>query len=158
MREGEIVFFKKKEKFRIPVSGRIIPLEEVNDPAFSNKALGDGFAIKIDEGHIYAPFSGEVTLVYPTHHAYGLKNKKGMEVLIHVGLDTVNLNGQGLTSYVKQGDKIYQGDLMCDVDMESLKENYDLTTPVIFVSGETVNVSEYKRCKALEEDIIHTNK
>lgn len=148
-------FKKKKEKFKLPVTGKIIPLEKVNDPVFSKKSLGDGFAIEIEGGKIYAPFSGVISLVYPTHHAYGIKNKKGTEILIHIGMDTVNLNGEGLEAFVKEGDKINQGDLIASIDIDSLKnKGYDITTPVIFVSGEKVNILKNEKCLALQEDAI----
>lgn len=148
-------FKKKKEKFKLPVTGKIIPLEKVNDPVFSKKSLGDGFAIEIEGGKIYAPFSGVISLVYPTHHAYGIKNKKGTEILIHIGMDTVNLNGEGLEAFVKEGDKINQGDLIASIDIDSLKnKGYDITTPVIFVSGEKVKILKNEKCLALQEDAI----
>ena len=109
------------EEFAAPVSGTLMPITEVADKVFSSKAMGDGIAIDPTEGKIYAPFSGEITVAFPTGHAYGLKAANGREVLIHIGMDTVELNGQGFKPAVKQGDIVKQGDLLTEVDLDYIR-------------------------------------
>lgn len=87
-------------------------LEEVNDEAFAQKMMGDGIAIVPSDGKVVAPVDGEVTMVFPTNHALGLKLDGGVEVLLHIGIDTVEMNGEGFQSFVKQGDKVKQGDCL----------------------------------------------
>lgn len=92
-------------KSRICISGyrKIIPVDQVEDETFASKILGDGFAVELTDGEVIAPFDGEVTAAFPTGHAYGLKREDGLECLIHIGLDTVELNGSGFDVKVKQG-------------------------------------------------------
>ena len=124
----------------LPVKGEIIPITEVEDKVFSEKLMGDGFAVKPSEGKVYAPFSGEITVAFPTGHAYGMKCDNGKEILIHVGMDTVELDGKGFTQHVKQGDRVKQGDLLCEVDLDFIKKSGKSTvTPVIFTDGTTVS-------------------
>lgn len=134
--------FKKKEKTNIvaPVSGELIELEKVNDPVFSQKMMGDGFAIVPNVQNqtfdIYAPIDAEVVSLPVTKHAVGLRNREGQEILIHIGIDTVNLKGQGFTSYVTQADYVHQGEKLISVDDNVLKQNkLDDTVMVILVKG-----------------------
>lgn len=123
-----------------PLSGEIIPLEDVNDKVFSQKMMGDGIAIKPTVGKIIAPFDGVVEVAFETKHAIGLKSYDGCELLIHVGLDTVELEGVGYTMHVKKGDALSKGDLLLEFDMKTIQSaGYDLTTPVIIT-----NTSMYK--------------
>lgn len=134
--------FKKKEKTNIvaPVSGKLIELEKVNDPVFSQKMMGDGFAIVPNVQNqtfdIYAPIDAEVVSLPATKHAVGLRNREGQEILIHIGIDTVDLKGKGFTSYVNQGNYVHQGEKMISVDDNVLKQNkLDDTVMVILVKG-----------------------
>ena len=123
-----------KSKFRLnsPVSGEIIELSRVNDKVFSDKILGDGCAIIPQDGKIYSPVDGVISNVTDTMHAYAIESEEGFEILVHVGLDTVKLKGEGFKSYVKNGDKVRTGDLIAEVDLQFLKsKNIDITTPVI---------------------------
>ncbi len=134
--------FKKKETFQSIGTGKLVPLESVSDQMFSKKLLGDGFAINLSIGEVYAPFSGELTVAFPTGHAFGLKNKQGHEVLIHIGIDTVELDGEGFTSFVKQGDTVKQGQLLAKVNLDSLvKAGKDPVTMVVFTNGETIEIN-----------------
>ena len=100
---------KQEEKdFISPMQGRLMPLTEVEDQVFSQGLMGDGFAVELKDGQVLAPFSGEVVMTFPTKHAYGLRREDGLEVLIHIGMDTVQLNGEGFESYVQQGDQVVQ--------------------------------------------------
>ncbi|MFV0550867.1 MAG: PTS glucose transporter subunit IIA [Anaerorhabdus sp.] len=128
--------FKKREKFILPVSGNCIPMEKVNDTVFSQKMMGDGFAIIPSDKTIYSPFSGEVSVLFPTKHAIGIKSDAGVEVLIHVGIDTVSLKGEGFESFVQQGDKITQGDKLIDVDFDLIKQKgFDPVVVIIFTNN-----------------------
>lgn len=125
--------FKKKEVITAPVAGTIIPLEEVKDPVFSQKMMGDGFAVVPSGQTVYAPMSGIISVCFPTHHAIGMKMDNGAEVLIHIGIDTVKLGGEGFKALVEQGQTIKQGDPLVHVDLNLLKtKGYDATVMVVF--------------------------
>lgn len=128
----------KKEEFKIvvPVDGMLIPLNEVPDQMFSQKLMGDGFAV-IPEGNIIvAPLSGVAESVFPTGHAVGIKTKDGIECIVHIGLDTVELNGEGFKPLIKQGTKIKAGDPMIEIDRELISfKGYSVTTMVVFPLG-----------------------
>lgn len=126
--------------FLVPMSGQIIPLSQVNDSVFAEKTLGDGFAIIPSDNKIYAPFDGEIVSLYPTKHAIGLKDKNNNEILIHVGIDTVNLKGEGFTLHVVQGEHVKSGQLLLEFDEKVMKEKeVDLTTPVVFVGNKEID-------------------
>lgn len=119
-----------------PISGEIVHLNAVPDPTFSQKMMGDGIAINPNEGKVVAPFDGEVILTFPTKHAIGLKNSLGMEILIHIGLETVSLDGQGFELHVKQGEKVTQGDVLITFDLHRIKEKAaSAITPVVLTNG-----------------------
>lgn len=120
-----------------PVTGEVKELSEVEDEAFSSGALGKGFAIVPSEGKIYAPVDGTVSTFFPTGHAIGLLSDGGTEVLIHVGMDTVKLNGKGFTPKVQQGAKVKKGDLLLEFDINLIKkEGYSTVTPVIITNSD----------------------
>lgn len=120
-----------KEEIFCPLKGELRPLTEVNDPTFSGEILGKGVAIIPSEGKLYAPFDGEVSMVFETKHAIGLI-KEDVEMLIHVGLETVSLEGKYFTAKVQAGDKIKKGDLLIEFDLDAIaKAGYDTITPVI---------------------------
>jgi len=104
------------ETILAPVAGEVVPLADVNDPVFSSGAMGQGLAIKPSEGVVYAPADAEVTIAFATGHAYGLKTSNGAEILIHVGIDTVSMNGEGFNHTVAQGDKVKAGDVLGTFD------------------------------------------
>ncbi|MBR4162315.1 MAG: PTS trehalose transporter subunit IIBC, partial [Solobacterium sp.] len=146
---------QRAESFAAPVSGRIMPVTEVADQVFSSKAMGDGIAIDPTEGKIYAPFSGEITVAFPTGHAYGIKAANGKEVLIHIGMDTVELEGKGFKPCVKQGDIVKQGDLLTEVDLDYIRsQGKPVVTPVIFTDGTAVELVKEGNVNAKETDII----
>ncbi len=119
-----------------PVSGKIIPLGEVPDPVFSEKVLGDGIAIIPRDGKILSPVNGEISSVTDTHHAYGFHSDDGLDILVHFGLETVSLKGEGFTSHVKEGDKVKIGDLIAEVDLKLLEQkNIQNITPVLVCGG-----------------------
>lgn len=120
------------EKIKSPMNGTVIPLSEVPDAVFSSEMLGKGFGVEPSEGKAYAPVDGEVTTVFDTKHAIGLMSKHGVELLIHIGMDTVKLNGKGFDVKVKTGDQVKAGDLLAEFDMDLIKgEGYPVTTAVV---------------------------
>ena len=120
------------EEVNQPIEGKIIPLNQVEDDAFSQEVLGKGIAIIPSEGKVYAPFDGTVITLFPTKHAIGIVSDNGCEVLIHIGMNTVQLNGKYFTSHVQQGDKVKKGQLLVEFDIDHiLQEGYNLETPVI---------------------------
>lgn len=154
--------FRKKttENYTAFMSGELLPLENVNDGVFSKKMMGDGFAIEPVDTQVVAPIDGKIVMVFPTHHAYGIKTKKGQELLIHLGLDTVELDGEGFESFVKVGDKIKQGDLIARMDVERVKElGKETISMLIFTSGGNIDILKaHRQVKANESDIIEVDK
>ena len=115
-----------------PIKGKVIPLSEVEDEAFSSGLLGKGVAMIPEEGVIYAPANGEISAFFPTGHAIGMKTEDGLEILIHVGMDTVQLDGKGFTPLVSKGDIVNKGQKLLKFDKEFIKEEgYSLVTPVL---------------------------
>ena len=120
------------EEIKSPMNGTVILLSEVPDAVFSSEMLGKGFGVEPSEGKAYAPVDGEVTTVFDTKHAIGLMSKHGVELLIHIGMDTVKLNGKGFDVKVKTGDQVKAGDLLAEFDMDLIKgEGYPVTTAVV---------------------------
>ena len=127
--------FKKKEiQIVSPVKGVTQEIETVNDPMFAEKMMGDGIAIKPEEGKFYAVESGTLSAFFPTMHAYGITLDNGTEILVHIGINTVNANGEGFTSDKKQGQRVEKGDLIITADLDKLKEKYDMTTMVVITN------------------------
>ncbi|HEL2008829.1 TPA: PTS glucose transporter subunit IIA [Streptococcus suis] len=116
--------------------GEVVELNKVNDAVFSTGVMGNGFAIVPTEGKVFAPFAGKVTMVFETKHAIGLRSDNGVEVLVHIGLDTVNLKGEHFNVRIKEGDTIEAGQLLVEFDLEKLKElGYDTIIPFIVTNG-----------------------
>lgn len=125
------------------MDGTLIPLHQVKDELFSQKMMGDGFAIIPTTGNVYAPISGEITTVFPTGHAYGIVGANGVEVLIHLGIDTVTHEGHGFVKKVKVGDMVKQGDLLAIMDLQYFIDNeVDTTSIVIFTKGQEVKLNK----------------
>ncbi len=123
------------EKLRSPIVGEVVALNEVNDPVFSSGVMGQGIAVKPAKGVVYAPADAEIAIAFPTGHAYGLKTDNGAEILIHVGIDTVSMNGEGFEAKVSQGDRVKAGDVIGTFDSEAIAANgLDDTTMVIITN------------------------
>ncbi|HFK2953365.1 TPA: glucose PTS transporter subunit IIA, partial [Clostridioides difficile] len=143
--DEELVFNENNENFVSPAKGKIVALENVPDETFSKKMLGDGFAIDIIDGKIVSPISGKLETVFSSGHAFGIKGTNG-EVLIHVGIDTVELNGDGFDVAVKQGDMVKQGDVLVNVDLKRIHELGKSTlTMVLFPDGKKVNILDINK-------------
>lgn len=141
------------EYFVSPAKGKIIALEEVPDKTFSQKLLGDGFAIDITDGKIIAPISGKLETVFPSGHAFGIKGANG-EVLLHIGIDTVSLNGEGFDVKVKQGDFVKQGDVLVNVDLDKIHQLGKSTlTMVLFTEGNKVKNNNLNKEVQVNEQI-----
>lgn len=139
-------FLKMKKHFEVvsPMNGEIIPISEVEDDAFSQKMLGDGVAVVPTNGLVLAPVDGKIVQIFNTLHAYGICSDDGTEILIHIGINTVELKGNGFKSFVSNGQKIKKSDKIAEVDIDLLKEKgYSLQTPVIITNIDSVKNPEY---------------
>lgn len=128
------MFGGKEEKKTVlaPAAGKAVSLKEVNDPTFSQEILGKGVAIIPSEGKIVAPADGTISVFFETKHAVSISAENGVEIIVHVGLDTVNLKGEHFTAHKQQGDKVKAGELLLEFDMKAIKAaGYDVITPVI---------------------------
>ena len=146
------MFFRKKDKFKkilSPLNGKICKLEEVPDEVFSQKMLGDGVAVIPTDGTICSPVSGVVSQITDTLHAYCITSDDGLDILIHFGIDSVKLKGEGFEALVKEGDKVTPGTPICKADIEFIKEKgYNLHTPVLIT-----NMDDIKNIKTLEGEV-----
>ena len=146
--------FKKKEKKHVigsPAKGKAVSLKEVNDPTFAEEMLGKGAAVIPEEGKIYAPADGEIGMVFDTLHAVSMTTDFGAEILIHIGLDTVKMKGDGFTGHVKAGDHVKKGDLLLEVDLAKLKTaGYDTITPVL-----VCNTPDYASVEGIQADAVN---
>lgn len=124
-----------------PLTGEVTPLSEVPDQVFSEKMMGDGIAIKPSQSEVRAPFNGKVQMIFPTKHAIGLVSDSGLELLIHIGLDTVKLNGEGFTLHVEEGQEVKQGDLLINFDLDYIRNHAKSDiTPIIVTQGNITNL------------------
>lgn len=148
---GLFDFMKKKGMvLAAPVKGECIPISQVADPTFAEEILGKGIAIQPAEGKFYAPADGVVSTVFPTGHAIGVTTPEGMEILIHVGLDTVQLKGQFFRTMVQADQKVNKGDLLLEADLEEIANaGYDTVTPMI-----VCNSSDYSEVNCKTEGIV----
>ncbi|WP_338471613.1 PTS system trehalose-specific EIIBC component [Niallia sp. XMNu-256] len=134
-----MVNLNQKETIFAPLSGKVTPLESVPDPTFSGKMMGDGIAIEPTDGKVVSPVDGEVILTFPTKHAVGLRSKSGIELLIHIGIETVTMNGEGFEVHVKQGEHVKVGDPLVTFDLQLIKEKAaSHITPIIVTNGDKV--------------------
>lgn len=135
-----------------PVTGNVIPVNQVKDEAFASEAMGKGVGIQPENGKVYAPFDGSIDAVFPTGHLVGMSDVNGTQILIHIGIDTVKLEGRGFELKVAQGDKVKKGDLLVEFDKNLLeKEGYD-STVMFIVSDPTKNVNVHEGRKEAVKD------
>ena len=153
--QPEAVEIAKKQEIYSVANGTVIPIEEVNDDVFSNKMMGDGFAVIPTNGDIFAPIAGKVLSVFPTKHAVGIQTASGIEVLLHMGIDTVSLNGEPFTVYIEEGQQIARGQLIATVDLQALEEaNRSNDMIVIFTNGDLVEDLEINTGDSLANEVI----
>lgn len=142
------LFFKKKNKSNeiiiyAPIAGQIKPIEKLQDKTFAEKVMGDGIAIIPTVGEVHAPIDGKISALLDTKHAYGISGEDGVELLIHVGQDTVNLKGQHFETNKKEGDEIKKGDLLGTFNIAAIvKDGYNVATPVILIAGGEYKIKE----------------
>lgn len=146
------MFFKKKKmKMVAPVTGKAVAITEVEDPVFKEKVLGDGVAILPEEDDFYAPCSGKIVQIAHTYHAICIESDDGVELLIHLGMDTVELEGEGFTCYVKTGDHVNAGDKLITMDRSFVQEKgYKTDTPCIITNMDAVKNAEF-----LTGEVVH---
>lgn len=132
------------QKLIAPLSGSILRLEDVPDPTFAEKMMGEGIAIEPNEGEVVAPVDGEIVQVFPTKHAVGLRTTEGLEILIHVGIDSVQMDGEGFEVHVKAGDAVRAGDRLLTFSLELLRKKASSTiTPVVITNSDAVDSIEW---------------
>ncbi|WP_019421339.1 PTS sugar transporter subunit IIA [Paenibacillus sp. OSY-SE] len=134
-------FGKKKKTISItaPITGKAVALEQVPDPAFAQKIIGDGIAIEPEQGVLIAPFDGQVIHLIDTYHSLVLGHESGLELLIHIGVNTVSLQGKPFKPHVKTGDKVKKGQTLIEFDIAQIKEaGLPVITPVIVANGDVV--------------------
>ena len=141
-------FLKKKDKgieIGSPVKGKAVPISKVSDPTFGEEILGKGVAIQPADGKIYAPADGTIEMLFDTKHAVSMTTTEGVELLVHIGLDTVALKGEHFTAHKENGDAVKKGDLLISVDLEAVKgAGYDVITPMV-----VCNTSDYQTVEAV---------
>ncbi|MDE6952781.1 MAG: PTS system trehalose-specific EIIBC component [Erysipelotrichales bacterium] len=140
------------DDFHSPLTGTVLSLSQVEDKVFSEGLMGEGFAVNLKDGQVVAPFTGEVVMTFPTKHAYGLKRADGLEVLIHLGMDTVELNGEGFESFVEIGDIVTQGQVIAKVDLDFVKsKGKSLISPVVITSGQHMLLNQIEDIQSNEK-------
>lgn len=133
-------FRNREETIVAPLTGHVRLLEDVPDPVFAQKMMGDGLAIEPTDGIVVSPINGEVIQVFPTKHAIGLRSDRGVEILIHVGIDTVHMQGEGFEAYVKVGDRVRAGDLLLSFDLSLVQQKAkSYLTPMVITNGDVVS-------------------
>lgn len=152
------MFWKKKKTGSIfsVCNGQTVKLSEVPDPVFSERILGDGVALFPESSDIYAPVDGKIIQVFDTKHAYSILSDDGLEILVHIGLNTVELNGQGFKSFVKNGDTIKKGDKIAEINIEYIESmGCQLYTPIIITNLDKIQKIDVKeQCVKKGEEII----
>ncbi|APH07005.1 PTS sugar transporter subunit IIA [Bacillus weihaiensis] len=135
---------KTEETLYSPLTGEVLKLEDVPDPVFSQKLMGEGFAVEPSDGSVVSPINGQVIQVFHTKHAIGLRSETGVEILIHIGLETVSLDGDGFEVHVKEGQKVKVGDLLISAHLSLISEKAEsIITPIVMTNSDVIEeVSE----------------
>ncbi|WP_414046425.1 PTS sugar transporter subunit IIA [Macrococcus equi] len=130
----------KTIEIKAPISGNYVAIENIPDPVFAQKMMGEGFGIEPNEGIVVSPIDGEIVNVFPTKHAIGIKATNGLEILIHVGLETVAMNGEGFDTKISAGDKVKVGDELLTFDIDLIKEKASsVISPVIITNSDIID-------------------
>ncbi|WP_270285237.1 PTS transporter subunit IIBC [Streptococcus koreensis] len=155
VQQAEVPFKGVTEEVHSVAEGQVIELEKVQDPVFSQKMMGDGFAVEPANGQIVSPVAGKVTSVFPTKHALGLVTESGLEVLVHIGLDTVSLEGKPFTVKVEEGQTVAAGDLLVEADLDAIREAGRATsTVVVFTNGAAIKSVTLTQTGQLPADAV----
>lgn len=154
----EVIFEKKQESEVIysPLKGDVVKLSEVNDPTFAQEIMGKGIAIEPSNGRVVSPVNGIVAAFFNTKHAIAIQSDKGAEILIHIGIDTVELEGNHFTANVEQGDRVSIGDLLVEFDVEAIKkEGYDVVTSIIITNTDKyIDINGTDNKEIIEKDCL----
>lgn len=148
------IFTKEDKVFYAPIKGEITDIKNCHDLIFSEQIVGPGALIIADEGKVYAPCDGKVTMVAHGNHAVGVETKRGIQVLVHVGIGTVDLEGKGFKAHVKSGQEVKKGDLLLEFDLDAIKEaGYNLESPVVITNPtiKKVNIVEIEKVEVGDE-------
>lgn len=146
------MFFSKKKKSKIVATqnGECVGIEAVPDPVFSKRLLGDGVAVIPEEDEVKSPVDGVVVQVFDTLHAYSIRSDDGLEILVHIGLNTVELGGEGFTPKVKNGDRVTRGEVLCLADIKFIKEKgYEIYTPIVITNSDELKSAEFLKGKVI---------
>lgn len=152
---------KKKNNYLLevfaPVDGKLIDLEELEDEVFREGMMGPGFAFEPSNGKFFAPIDGEVVTVFPTKHAYGIQHISGVEILLHIGLDTVTLKGEGFVNYVNQKDSVKIGSKLVEIDLKKIKTKVpSMQTPLVFTNLNNKKLTIVKKGQVKTGDLVAT--
>ncbi len=124
-----------------PMTGRVVSLDEVPDEVFSERVMGDGAAVRPDDGEVVAPMKGRIEKLFEGGHGFAVENEAGLQVLVHVGIDTVHLKGEGFSVHASEGDEVEAGVRIVSVDLDALtKKGIDMISPIVVISGQTPKV------------------
>lgn len=151
------MFFKSKKKQQIAATqnGECVDLDMVPDPVFSERLLGDGVAIIPEDNEVKSPVDGEVVQVFDTLHAYSIRSDDGLEILVHIGLNTVELSGEGFSPKVKTGDRVRKGEVLCVADIRLIKEKgYDIHTPIVITNSDDLKSFEILKGKTVGGETV----
>lgn len=141
----------KEIEITSPLNGKYVKLEDIPDPVFAEKMMGEGFGVDPTDGEVVAPMAGTVMQVFPTNHAVGIKTNNGLEVLIHIGLETVAMEGKGFEGHVSEGDKVEKGDKLVTFDMDLVKSEANSTiSPVIITNSDVLESFDLKEVTDLD--------
>lgn len=144
-------FLKRNCNIYAPVTGKVISIEKIPDEVFASKSLGDGLAFEIEGSKIYAPCNGKIKLITETKHAMVIRNGNGVEIMIHIGLNTVELEGKGFEIFVKENQKVKKGDLLVEIDLKVMQEyKIDLTTVVVIIDDKELDYKILEHNKKVE--------
>lgn len=136
-----------------PLKGTHLPLSQVNDSVFASGSMGQGTAIVPNEGKLYAPVDGTISMLFPTCHAIGIQSDNGAEILIHIGMDTVELKGEHFKTHIQQGAAVKKGDLLIEFDLQAIKQQgYDVTTPIILT-----NTAQFSEISITDTEMVSLN-
>ena len=144
------LFKRKQREIYSPAQGEVIEASQIQDPVFSNDILGKGFGVIPTQGTVFAPVNGEVVNAFESGHAYTILSDDGLEILIHIGIDTIELDGEGFIAKVRKGDKIKKREIIATVDLDLLKNRgYDPTIAVVVTNPEAISKMEIKKGKVI---------
>lgn len=139
-------------KLKSPLTGKLVSMSDVKDPVFSQKMMGDGFAIIPSANEVVSPVDATIEVLYPTGHAIGLRTEDGIEILIHLGIDTVKSKSNSFKLLKQVGDTVKAGEPIIQMNLKQLlKEGYDMTTPIVFLSGQKLKELESKNISLLDD-------